>query len=224
MKRTDRLFQILQLLRDGELHRASDLAQQLDVSVRTIWRDMKTLAASGLPIEGERGLGYILGAPITLPPVALGKEELEALRLGITLVSSAQDPATARAAKSLAAKIAAVAPFGTEETGSESFVFSTPEAARAAPYLGLLRRALRDRLILTLHYRDEAGTESERRIRPLHLEYWGHAWILTAWCELSQDFRVFRVDLVTSLQPDGTAFLPEPGKTAEDYLARLVRA
>ena len=223
MKRTDRLFNTLQILRDGDLHRAADIAATLGVSVRTVWRDMKTLAASGLPIEGERGLGYILGAPITLPPVALGKEELEALRLGITLVSSAQDPATARAAKSLAAKIAAVAPGGTEETGSESFVFATPEAARAAPHLGTLRRALRDRLMLILQYRDEAGTVTDRRIRPLHLEYWGHAWILTAWCELAQDFRVFRVDLVISLHPDGTAFVPEPGKTAEDFIARLVR-
>ena len=88
MRRTDRLFDLIQLLRDGRLHRAKDLAETLEVSVRTIWRDMATLMASGLPIEGERGVGYMLSAPITLPPVALTREELEALRLGVVLVAS----------------------------------------------------------------------------------------------------------------------------------------
>ena len=214
-------MQTLQILRDGQLHRARDMAEQLGVSVRTIWRDMATLAANGLPIEGERGMGYVLTAPITLPPIALTRDELEALRLGLTLVSSGEEATLARASGSLRAKIAAVAPGGMEEAGSDSFVFATAEAARAARFLGTLRRALREHLTLTLQYRDPRGTESERRIRPLRLEYWGNVWILTAWCELRGDFRLFRVDLIQSVQPDGTAFLPEPGKTVDDYLARF---
>ena len=221
MRRTDRLFDLIQLLRDGRLHRAKDLAETLEASVRTIWRDMATLMASGLPIEGERGVGYMLSAPITLPPVALTREELEALRLGVVLVASAADPSLARAATSLRAKIAAVTPGGGEEAGADTFVFSSPEAARAAPHLGLIRRALREHLLLALRYRDLQGRLSERRIRPLQLEFWGRAWTLTAWCELRSDFRVFRVDLIESLAPEGGAFLPEAGKTVEDYLARI---
>ena len=87
MRRTDRLFDLIQILRDGRLHRASEMAARLGVSVRTIWRDVATLAASGLPVEGERGVGYILRAPITLPPMILNAVELEALRLGLRLAA-----------------------------------------------------------------------------------------------------------------------------------------
>lgn len=221
MRRSDRLFDLVQILRDGKLHRAADLGRRLGVSTRTIWRDMGTLAASGLPIEGARGVGYQLRDPTTLPPMTLTRDEFEALRLGITLVAGAADPMTARAAASLRAKIGAVAPARAQDPGADSFVFASAEAARAAPYLALIRRAIRDHLTLALGYPDAAGGARVRRVRPLHLDYWGRAWTLTAWCDLSNDFRMFRVDLVTSLSHDGGAFLPEPGRTVEDYLARL---
>ena len=99
--RSDRLFELIQILRDGKLHRASDLAARVKVSTRTIWRDMATLQASGLPVEGERGVGYMLTAPITLPPVALTVQEMEALRLGIALVASAADAGLSYAAHTL---------------------------------------------------------------------------------------------------------------------------
>jgi predicted DNA-binding transcriptional regulator YafY len=220
MRRTDRLFDLIQILRDGKLHRARDLAGALEVSVRTVWRDMATLMGSGLPVEGERGVGYMLTAPITLPPVALTREEFEALRLGMALVASAADPGLSRAASSLRAKIAAVTPGGADETGSETFVFSSAEAAQAAPHLGTLRRAIREHLKLRLDYCGLARDRTTRTVRPLQLEFWGRAWTLTAWCELRNDFRVFRVDLIESLAAEGGAFLPETGKTVDDYLAR----
>ena len=96
MRRTDRLFELIQILRDGRLHRASDMAARLEVSVRTIWRDMATLMQSGLPIEDERGVGYMLRAPITLPPMVLTADELEALRLGTRLVADGADPGRVR--------------------------------------------------------------------------------------------------------------------------------
>ena len=114
MHRTDRLYDLIQILRDGRLHRASEMADQLGVSVRTLWRDMATLMASGLPVEGERGVGYILRSPITLPPMILTGAELEALRTGVRLVADGPDAALARAARQLAAKIASVTPAGTE--------------------------------------------------------------------------------------------------------------
>ena len=221
MRRSDRLFNLVQILRDGKLHRAADLGDRLGVSVRTIWRDMATLSSSGLPIEGARGVGYQLRDPTVLPPMSLTRDEFEALRLGITLVAGAADPTIARAAASLRAKISAVAPARSQDAGSDSFVFSSEEAARAAPHLGLLRRAIRDHLTLSVGYPRPDGTHQVRRVRPLHLDYWGRAWTLTAWCDFSKDFKIFRVDRATSIEHDGGAFLPEKGKTIEDYLARF---
>ncbi len=122
-------------------------------------------------------------------PAALSRDEFEALRLGLGLVASGADQA--RAAVSLRAKIAAVAPTILAEAGSDSFVFSSAEVARAAPHLGLIRRAIREHLTLALAYRDEAGEDSQRRVRPLQLEFWGKVWTLPAWCELRGDFRIF---------------------------------
>jgi predicted DNA-binding transcriptional regulator YafY len=110
MSRNNRLFDLIQILRDGNLHRGADLAQRLGVSTRTIWRDMEVLAASGLPVQGERGLGYILRAPITLPPLILTQEELAALLAFLAQTATLPDSAPARGARSLAAKLAAVVP------------------------------------------------------------------------------------------------------------------
>ena len=152
MRRTDRLFDLIQILRDGKLHRASDMAGALEVSTRTIWRDMATLIASGLPVEGERGVGYILSAPITLPPVALTRDELEALRLGVQLVASAADPPLARAATSLRAKIAAVTPDVGPRFRQRYLRFRQRRSRPAAPHLSLIRRAIRDHERLWLRY------------------------------------------------------------------------
>jgi len=221
VSRKSRLFDLVQILRDGQLHRARDLATRLGVSDRTIWRDMATLIDSGLPIEGARGVGYQLRDPTVLPPMTLTRDEFEALRLGITLVAGAADPTIARAAASLRAKVSAVAPARAQDPGADSFVFASAEAARAAPHLALIRRAIRDHLTLSLDYPDAGGTVSTRRIRPLHLDFWGRAWTLTSWNESLHDFSVFRVDLVADIKHDGGAFLPEPGKTVDAYLARL---
>lgn len=219
--RADRLFDLIQILRDGNLYRAADLAARLKVSVRTIWRDMATLQASGVPVEGERGVGYMLTAPITLPPVALTLQEMEALRLGIALVASAADATLAYAAHTLGQKIAAVAPAAGAAPPVDAFVFASPEAARAAPWLPTLRAAIQINEKLEMGYRDLAGRESRRQIRPLQLEYWGRVWTLTAWCEKKNDFRSFRIDLVTALKPTGQVFTVEAGKTLADFRARL---
>jgi predicted DNA-binding transcriptional regulator YafY len=218
--RSDRLFELIQILRDGRLHRAADLAARLEVSTRTIWRDMATLQASGLPVEGERGVGYMLTAPITLPPVALTQQEMEALRLGIALVASAADAGLSYAAHTLGQKIAAVSPSAGAAPPVNTFVFASPEAARAAPFLPILRKAIQESEKLDLNYRDLAGRQTQRRIRPLQLEYWGRVWTLTAWCEKRKDFRGFRIDLMQSLAPAGQGFIAEPGKTLADYKAR----
>ena len=222
MRRTDRLFDILQILRDGQLHRAQDIADRLGVSLRTIYRDMDTLAASGIPVGGERGVGYILREAITLPPLTLTAEELEALNLGIAIVSGAADPGLKAAAAALGDKIDAVlAVQGVAEADAWKFaVHPFADAARGFSDMPALRAAIKGRQKLRLRYRGGDGTLTDRVVRPLHMEYWNRVWTLTAWCEMRADFRVFRVDLIETATPLPELFVDEPGRTFADYRAR----
>lgn len=217
MRRTDRLFDLIQILRDGRLHRATDLAEKLGVSVRTIWRDMTTLAASGMPLEGERGVGYILRAPFTLPPMILSTMELEAMRAGLRAVSEGSDPALARAARALAAKIASVTPAPAVE--DELFAFPGPEAEAAAAHLPVIRAAIRARERLTITYMETNGRETHRDIRPLALEIAGKVRSLAAFCEGQSSFRSFRLDRIVALTATGEAFPQEPGRSLADWQA-----
>ena len=219
MRRSDRLFDLIQILRDGRLHQAAEMADRLAVSDRTIWRDMATLMASGLPVEGERGVGYILRAPITLPPMVLTSAELEAFRLGVRLVADGADPSLARAARSLATKIGAVTPAPPEDDDG-LFVFTGREATRAAPHMPMLRAAIRAHERLTITYVDESGLDSHRDIRPLQLEFWGRVWTLAAWCEARHDFRSFRVDRIRAITPTGEIFPLEPGRDLATWRMR----
>ena len=222
MKRTDRLFDLIQILRDGRLHRAEDLAHKLGVSIRTIYRDMDTLVASGVPIAGERGLGYMATAAITLPPLNLTLTELEALHLGMAIVGEAADDELRRAAASLSSKIDAVLPEDrrTPPTAWGFAVYPFADAAKGFQHMPAIRAALRARQKLMIDYRKEDGTPSKRVIRPLQLDYWGRLWTVTAWCELRGDFRVFRIDRIDTLRALPQLFVDEPGKTLADYLAQ----
>lgn len=214
MARDDRLFDLIQILRDGALHTAADLGARLGVSTRTIWRDMATLADSGLPVEGERGVGYVLRAPVNLPPLAVTRDEFEALRLGLALVTSGQDATLRRAASNLRAKISAVTPLALTDTGADSFVFTGPAAAQAAAHIGPLRRAIRDHLVVVVTRRDGATD----RIRPLHLGFWGTYWTLVGWSEKTNTFKHLRVDLIASVEVEGAGFLSGPGETLDDWI------
>jgi predicted DNA-binding transcriptional regulator YafY len=218
MRRTDRLFKLIQILRDGKLHTAQAMADRLEVSVRTLWRDMATLIASGLPVEGERGLGYLLREPVTLPPLTLTPDEAQALTLGLQLVRRGADPSLARAADSLAAKIAAVLPARLlDGIGPETWVFPGDEALAAARHLPALRQAIRRHEILRLTYRDASERPSERLVRPLVLEFWGRVWTLATWCETRADFRSFRVDRIDRLAPTGDTYPDEPGRGLAEW-------
>ncbi len=219
MRRTDRLFEIIQILRDGGLHRAQDIADRLEVSVRTVYRDMDTLVASGVPVEGERGLGYMVREQITLPPVNLTSEELEALNLGMAIVAEAADPDLRNAALSLAEKIDAVLPTQTvaEADAWKFAIYPFADAARGFSHMATLRAAIKARQKLSLQYRRIDGTLTQRIIRPLHMEYWGRVWTLTAWCDTRAAFRVFRVDLIEDATALPELFVDEPGKTLADF-------
>lgn len=219
MRRTDRLFDILQILRDGKRHRAQDIASQLEVSVRTIYRDMDTLAASGVPVAGARGVGYQITEAITLPPLNLTLAEMEALNLGMAIVGEAADPGLKAAALSLAAKIDAVLPTQViAEADQWKFaIYPFADAARGFAHMPTLRAAIRARQKLRLTYTSRDGKVSTRSVRPLHMEYWGRVWTLTAWCEMRAAFRVFRVDLIETATALPELFVDEPGKTLADY-------
>ncbi|WP_170328923.1 helix-turn-helix transcriptional regulator [Ruegeria arenilitoris] len=219
MRRTDRLFDIIQILRDGKLHRAQDIANRLEVSVRTIYRDMDTLVASGVPVEGERGVGYLVREQITLPPLNLTPAELEALNLGMAIVAEAADPDLKAAAESLADKIDAVLPTQVvAEADTWKFaVYPFADAARGLAHMAPIRTAIKSRQKLHLSYRRIDGVLTKRAIRPLHMEYWGRVWTLTAWCELREGFRVFRIDLIEAVEPLPEIFADEPGKRLSDF-------
>jgi predicted DNA-binding transcriptional regulator YafY len=214
VKRADRLYQLMQRLRDGQLHTAEAMAQDLDVSVRTIYRDMETLASSGVPVEGARGYGYTIGAAITLPPLNLTEGEFQALHLALATLGAAELDQLSLDARSLANKIDAVLP---EETGTTPppFGFATDsfaEAARGFAHMPAIRAAIRARQKLRI-----TTADSEQDIRPLHLEYWGRIWTCICWSETNREFLPLRVDRITSLAPLPGLFVDEPGKTLADY-------
>ena len=223
MGRSDRLFELIQLLRDGRLHRGQDLARQLGVSLRTLYRDMDTLTASGIPVEGERGLGYMMTAPITLPPLNLTLAELEALHLGLAVVSKAADEELQKAAASLSDKVDAVLPEdrAAPATGWGFAVYPFAEAARGFVHMAPIRAAIRSRRKIEITYAAPDGNATHHTLRPLQMEYWGRVWTLTSWCELQSDFRVFRVDRIQTLDVSIDEFEEEPGKTLADYLDQL---
>ncbi|CAN0600810.1 unnamed protein product, partial [Ectocarpus sp. 12 AP-2014] len=179
--------------------------------------------ASGIPVEGERGLGYMMTAPITLPPLNLTLEELEALHLGLAVVTKATDPEMQKAAQSLSAKIDAVLPEdrSAPASGWGFAVYPFEEAARGFMHMAPLRAAIRSRRKVEITYKSLDDQDTNRTIRPLQMEYWGRVWTLTAWCEARQAFRVFRVDRIATLDVSFDSFEEEPGKTLADYFATL---
>lgn len=215
MRRSDRLFDLIQILRDGRLHRAQDIAEKLAVSLRTVYRDMDTLIASGVPIEGARGFGYMATAAITLPPLNLSLTELEALHLGLAFVAETGDAELQKSALTLSAKIDAGLPEDrrTAPAGFGFAVYPFSEAARAFAHMPALRAAVRARQKLALTLRDGAVTI----VRPLQLDYWGRVWTVTVWCETANDFRVLRVDKIDRLKVLPQLFIDESGKALSDY-------
>lgn len=222
MRRSERLAEIVEIVRDGRLHLARDIADALEVSVRTVYRDIDTLVASGVPIDGERGVGYLLREPVFLPPMSLSLTELEALSLGMAIVQEAADEDLQAAAGAVMNKVGEHASNRRQAPKSWGFGVYTFERAREGfRHMPLIRRAIREGLKLRIHYRSLDDRDSTRVIRPLQTEYWGRVWTCSAWCELRNSFRAFRIDQMESCEPIGKSFQPEAGKTIEDYLKHV---
>lgn len=222
MRRADRLFDIIQLLRRNELVRARDLAEALEVSERTIYRDIAALIASGVPIEGEAGLGYVLRGGFDLPPLMFDEDEIEALAFGAQIVASWADRGLASAGLRALAKIEAILPDKLREHMCRLSV-AAPCDHWAEPIsvdLEAVRLAVREQRKMRLRYRSKDGVATERVVRPLLLSFYGAIWNLTCWCELRDDFRTFRLDLVQDAEFLDQCFICEDGKRLADLMAR----
>ncbi len=222
VRRADRLFSIIQLLRKRKVLTAGALAEKLEVSERTIYRDIRDLVLSGTPIDGEPGVGYALRSGYDLPPLMFDESEIEALVLGARIVKSYADVELARASGSALSKVESVLPKHLEKKLDETRLYS-PNATgfEVSDRLLPVRLALAQRRKIELLYRRQDGAQSRRVVRPLGAFFWGPTWTLTAWCELRDDFRTFRVDRMEEIELLDATFEPEPGRTLEDYAARL---
>jgi predicted DNA-binding transcriptional regulator YafY len=224
MRRADRLFHIIQLIRGRRLTTAAYLAQRLEVSERTIYRDVADLAAQGVPIEGEAGVGYRLGAGFDLPPMMFTHEEAKALVAAVRMAQAWMDPALAVGAQDALGKILSVLPIEAR-VAAEALPLFAPQGGLSEPALRTLqtlREAVQERRKLFLNYLDLSEKRTERTVRPLGCFYWGKVWTLAAWCEIRNDFRTFRVDRVTYVRRLEDRFRDEPGRTLAD-LARQDR-
>jgi predicted DNA-binding transcriptional regulator YafY len=222
LRRADRLFEIIQHLRRRSTTRARDLSEALEVSERTIYRDIRDLMASGVPIEGEAGVGYVMRAGYDLPPLMFKEAEIEALVLGARIVESWADSELAEAASDAIAKIEAVIPERLRGYMADTALLAPPlHFMEPIGFdLGELRRAVRSRIKVRFGYTDALSRASERTVRPLSLAYFGPVWVLAAWCELREDFRTFRLDRMEGFLLSGERFRAEPGRTLHDFLKR----
>ncbi len=203
MRRTERLFQIIQILRAAKVPvTGQSLASELEISLRTLYRDMAELIAQRVPVTGEAGTGYVLDDGYDMPPLMLTPDELEAAVLGTAWVSAKGDPSLALAARDLLTKLTTSIPNELRPIildAGQKTVTSRPnfrEHFNGAD----LRQAIRERLKLQLVYRDQGGAVSERIIWPLFIAYFDDSRIVVAWCETRQVFRHFRTDRVRVLE------------------------
>jgi predicted DNA-binding transcriptional regulator YafY len=220
MRRADRLFELVQLIRGRRLSTAAFLAERLEVSLRTVYRDVADLQAQGVPIDGEAGVGYRLGTGYDLPPLMFSADEAKALVAAVRLAQPRLDGELARAGEGALSKIIAVLPTAAR-AAAESLPIYAPSWGDTDPVrqkLERLRGAIELRRKLLLAYRDEQGRDSQRTIRPLGCFYWGAVWTLGAWCEHRGDFRSFRVDRIAEVRMLDEPFRDEPGKTLSDLM------
>ncbi|MEO5671918.1 MAG: YafY family protein [Ramlibacter sp.] len=225
MRRADRLFHIIQLVRGRRLTTAAWLARRLEVSERTIYRDVADLQHQGVPLEGEAGVGYRLGAGFDLPPMMFTQDEAKALVASVRMAQVWLDPALAESAQDALGKILSVLP-ADARVAAEALAIYAPQGGLPVAtqrMLQTLREAVHERRKCFIHYRDLADKASERTVRPLGCFYWGKVWTLAAWCEQRNDFRSFRVDRVVQVRRLEEQFRDEPGRTLAD-LARVNEA
>ena len=222
MRRADRLFLVIHALQGRRTALpARRLAETLGISLRTVYRDVADLQVSGVPIEGEAGVGYMLRKGADIPPLMFTPEEMEALVVGTRFVRAFGGARLTAGADAALLKIKAVLPEESRRRALRSRIFAP--GRRQVTQSGLIDRlheAIAAQQVLRLDYRDEAGHASERAIEPLCLAFWGGVWTLGAWCRLRGDFRNFRPDRIAAFHATGECF----ADTAQRGFAAYIRA
>jgi predicted DNA-binding transcriptional regulator YafY len=224
MRRADRLFEIIQRLRRRRVVTAHSLAEHFNTSERTIYRDIRDLIASKVPIEGAAGIGYSLRKGYDLPPLMFSENELEALVFGARMVQNWSDAELGRAADAALSKIEDVLPAHLHRMLDDRSLWA-PKDVRRVPVsfdLGKLRASIRDSRKIRFSYRDEKGADTRRKVRPLSLWFYPPFWTAASWCELRDDFRFFRVDRMNDVEFLNEPFAQEAGKSAADLFRHLL--
>jgi predicted DNA-binding transcriptional regulator YafY len=224
LRRADRLFDIIQLLRTASAPvTAAALAITLEVTPRTIYRDVATLQARRVPIEGAPGLGYVLQRGFELPPLMFTSEEIEAIVVGTRLLRRTGDVGLQDAASRVLSKVEVVLPETLRDYLASPIAFVSPHGAPAVDDLAVIRTAIREERKLRIDYADEQGRRTSRTVWPFALAYYLAATVIGAWCELRDDFRHFRADRIQSLAVLDEGF-PVPGqKLTADWVKRFAR-
>jgi len=222
MRPADRLFDIIQTLRTASHPvTAAALADKLEVTVRTIYRDIAALQGSRVPIEGAPGLGYVLRRGYDLPPLMFTIEETDAIALGVRLLRRLRDPKLEAAAQSVLAKLSTVVPPALQSQLVEAPLYVSEGSAPAVTGIDLsqLRSAIRETRKLVISYVDEEGRRTQRTIRPIAMAYYVDVTLVGAWCELRNDFRHFRVDRILTSQVLDERFSADSASLTAEWLA-----
>ena len=225
MRRADRLFQIVQHLRARRLTTAAQLAEWLEISERTVYRDIRDLSLSGVPVRGEAGIGYRIDRNFDLKPIMFTPDEIDAAVLGLRMVETFAGPDLAPHVRSALSKIALALPPNRAEEVESARLFAPSIAGDAAAWrrIGPLRQAIAAHRRVECVYLSGTEERSRRRLRPLGLFFWGKVWTLAAWCEVRRDFRNFRLDRMEQLAVLSETFEEEADKNLEAFL-KSVRA
>ncbi|MDG2483123.1 MAG: YafY family protein [Alphaproteobacteria bacterium] len=224
MRRADRLFELIQILRRARASiTAAQLAEKLEVTPRTVYRDIATLMAMRVPIEGAAGVCYIMRPGYDLPPLMFDHEEVEAIVVGLELLRRTGDKGLEAAARRVNAKIADALPSAREtELDDGRFVvsrFGAPEPETAD--MSMLRHAVRNDHVVSLEYQDEQGNQTTRTVLPLAVIYYTELTVLAAWCELSRDFRHFRAYRIMSCADTGILFSDRAANLRQSWHEQL---
>lgn len=220
MKRAERLFRLVLLLRRTRTTTARKLARELNVSERTVYRDMQSLVLSGVPVEGEPGVGYVLRREFDLPPLMFDNDEAQALLLGARMVQAWGDTGLEQAAMRVLDKVRAVSS-PTLRASLESQTLLAPDfhvSRDVRKKMGQVREGILEQRKIQFHYTRADGEQAVRLVRPLGLFFWGTTWSFGAWCELRAAFRNFRVDRMADMVVTDIRFENEPGKLLDDYM------
>lgn len=219
MRRAERLFRLVDELRSRDVVRAEDLARTFECSLSTIYRDIAHLQGSGLPIEGEAGVGYVLRQGFDLPPVTFTHDQMDALAVGLSFVEQAGDPALAIAAREARAKLQAVLPDPSERALADA-PFRTVRR-QEVDALALVRSAIRARHVLRLKYANAQGVSSMREVEPLLIWALKDGWMFSGWCRVRKDFRTFRFDRISQLDQLPEQFAHDPDRGLRAFVALL---